>query len=162
MAMIEYDPVLIDTTAGNVPVIVGVVPLFHVTSFRLEEGYKTSSVANSEWVQMIRPTTKKVAIEALLVGGFRAYRPLLEAVALTSRALASAVGWLSQVTGIPVVCKTFVMLDMQITSLTFVQDNTQRDTLKVSISLTHVPRGMITEALSAGADLALGAGSAFI
>lgn len=146
---------------ANVPVLVGAVPLFAVTSFRLEEGYQTASIAGSSHIQMVRPTTKKITIEALLVDEFRALRPALEAMALTSRLLAAAVGPIAQVTGIPVVSRNFVSLDMQITSLSFVQDNTQRDTLKVSISLTHVPRSAITEAISAAADLALGVGSAF-
>lgn len=146
---------------ANVPVLVGAVPLVAVTSFRLEEGYQTAAIANSSLIQMVRPTTKKVSIEALLIGEYRALRPALEAMALTSRALAAAVGPMLTFTGLPVVSKSFVSLDMQITSLTFVQDNTQRDTLKVSINLTHVPRSAITGFISAAADLALGVGSAF-
>jgi hypothetical protein len=51
---------------------------------------------------------------------------------------------------------------MQITSLVFTQDNQMRDTLKVSISLVHVPRAKLGGLLGGALDLAHGAGSAFI
>lgn len=146
----------------NIPVIVGVVPLLAVTNFKLMEGYKTSAIAASNLVQMIRPTTKTISIEALLIGEERALRPALEAMALTSRLLASAAGPLMMLAGVPVVSKSFVSLDMQFTSLTFTQDNQMRDTLRVSMSLVYVPRSQITELISGVADLAVGVGSAFI
>jgi hypothetical protein len=146
----------------NVPVLVGAVPLLAVTSFVLNEGYKTASIAGSTLTQMVAPTTKTITIEALLIGAFRALRPALEALALTSRLLASASAPLLKVAGIPVVAKTGVHLDMQITSLVFTQDNQMRDTLKVSITLTHVPRAQISGLVGAGLDLFVGTGSAFI
>jgi hypothetical protein len=146
----------------NMPVIVGAIPLFNVTSFVLNEGYKAVSIAGSWLKQMVAPTTKTINIEALLIREERALRPVLEAAALASRALASAVGMTMQITGIPVVAKNGVHLDMQITSLAFTQDNQMRDTLKVSMSLTHVPRSSITAAIGAGADLAVAAATPFI
>src|SRR5262249_29076332 len=100
----------------NIPVLVGAVPLLAVTSFVLNEGYKTAAIAGSTLTQMVMPTTKTISIEALLIKEFRALRPALEAMALTSRALASVTAPLLQVAGIPVVAKTGVSLDMQITS----------------------------------------------
>jgi hypothetical protein len=147
----------------NIPVLVGGVPLFAVTSFVLNEGYKTASIAGSTLKQMIAPTTKTITIEALLIGEFRALRPALEALALTSRLLASVAATTAfRLTGIAVVAKTGVNLDMQITSLVFTQDNQMRDTLKVSISLVHVPRAKLGGLLGGALDLAHGAGSAFI
>jgi hypothetical protein len=148
--------------AANIPVLVGAVPLLAVTSFVLNEGYKTVAIAGSSLTQMVTPTTKTISIEALLIGGFRALRPRLEAIALTSRLLASVSAPLMAVAGVPVVAKTGVHLDMQVTSLVFTQDNQMRDTLKVSISLVHVPRTQLGGLLGGALDLAAGAGSAFI
>lgn len=146
----------------NIPVLVGAIPLFAVSSFRLNEGYQTTSIAGSTLTQMVRPTTKTINIEALLLKEYRALRPALEAMALTSRALAAATGPLMKFTGIPVVAKNSVNLDMQITNLVFSQDNQMRDTLKVSITLTHVPRARLTEAIGEALDLSVGVGTAFI
>jgi hypothetical protein len=146
----------------NIPVLIGTVPLFAVTSFVLNEGYKTASIAGSTLKQMVAPTTKTINIEALLIGEFRALRPALEAMALTSRLLASVTAPLMQLAGVPVVAKTGVHLDMQITSLVFTQDNQMRDTLKVSISLVNVPRTQLGGLLGGALDAAVGAGSAFI
>jgi hypothetical protein len=146
----------------NIPVLVGAVPLLAVTSFVLNEGYKTVSIAGSSRTQMVAPTTKTITIEALLIEEFRALRPALEAIALTSRLLASVSAPLMALAGIPVVAKTGVHLDMQVTSLVFTQDNQMRDTLKVSISLVHVPRTQLGGLLGGALDLVAGAGSAFI
>ena len=52
---------------------------------------------------------------------------------------------------------------MQITKLTFTQDNQMRDTLKVSLALTHVPRTIAgLTAFTAGFDLGIGVATAFI
>jgi hypothetical protein len=144
-------------------VLLGVIPLAAVTSFQLKEGYKVAQVAGSSTLsQMIAPTTKTIAIEALLIGAQRSFRPALEVLALTNRFLAAAVSPLLQITGIPVVARLGVHLDMQITDLTFTQDNANRDTIKVSIALTHVPRSTEVEAFGIGADLAMGALGGFI
>jgi len=147
--------------AVNVPVLVGVVPLLMVQSYVVNEGYKSTSIAGSALVQMVSPTTKTITIEAFLVGAERALRPALEALALTSRALASVTAPLLSVAGVPVVSKNFIHVDMQITSLTFTQDNQNRDALKVNIQLTNVPRPKLGGLLGL-ADVALGAGSAFL
>ena len=147
--------------AANIPVLVGVVPLLMVQSYVVNEGYKSASIAGSSLVQMVSPTTKTIAIEAFLVGAERALRPLLEAMALTSRALASVSAPLMSVAGLPVVSKNFIHLDMQITGLVFTQDNQNRETLKVSIQLTNVPRPKLGGLLGL-ADVALGVGSAFV
>jgi hypothetical protein len=148
----------------NVPVIVGGVPLFTVTSFVLNEGYQTAQIAGgSGFIQLSKPTAKTINIEALLIKEFRSYRPLLEALALTTRGLTTVTAILGKLTGIPVVTKNGVHLDMQITKLVFSQDNQMRDTLKVTIELTQVLRPItILAGISAGADLALGAASGFI
>lgn len=146
----------------NIPVLVGAVPLLAVTSFALDEGYKSAAIASSKFTQLTAPTTKTIRIEALLIEEFRALRPALEAMALTSRALASATGPLMKFAGIPVVAKNGVHLDMQITSLVFTQDNTLRSTLKVTMSLINVPRSQLAGLLGGALDLVAGVGSAFI
>jgi len=144
-------------------VLIGVIPLTAVTNFVLNEGYKVAQVAGSSTIaQMLTPTTKTISIDALLIGGQRALRPALEALALTNRLLAAAAGPLLKFSGIPVVARLGVHLDMQITSLIFTQDNTNRDTLKVSISLVNVPRSKLGGLLGAGLDVVAGVGSAFI
>jgi len=147
--------------AVNVPVLVGAVPLLMVQSYVVNEGYKATSIAGSPLYQMVAPTTKTITIEAFLVGAERALRPALEVLALTSRALASVTAPLQSVAGIPVVSKNFIHLDMQITSLTFTQDNQNREALKVNIQLTNVPRPKLGGLLGL-ADVALGVGSAFL
>ena len=147
--------------AVNVPVLVGAVPLLAVQSLVVNEGYKAASIAGSPLVQMVAPTTRTIAIDAFLVGPQRALRPALEAMALTSRALASVTAPLMSVAGIPVVSKNFVHLDMQITTLQFTQDTQNRDALKVAIQLTNVPRPKLGGLLGL-ADAAVGVGTAFI
>ena len=145
----------------NFPVLIGAVPLLAVQSYVVNEGYKTASIAGSPLVQMVSPTTKTITVEAFLVGPERLERPLLEAMALTSRALASVTAPLLSVAGIPVISKNFIHLDMQITSLSFTQDNQNRDTLKVNVQLTNVPRPKLSGLLGL-ADVALGVASAFL
>lgn len=146
----------------NVPVLVGVVPLFAVTSFVLDEGYKVTAIAGSNIKQLVAPTTKTIKIEALLIEELRALRPALEALALTSRFLGAAAGALTQFAGIPVVAKNGIHLDMQITSLSFTQDNQMRNTLRVSMTLVNVPRSSLLGLIGGLADLAVGVGTAFI
>jgi|SRR5882724_3415662 len=146
----------------NIPVLVGAVPLVAVTSFVVNEGYKTASIGGSSLKQMVSPTTKTISIEALLIDKFRTLRPALEVMALTSRALASVAAPLLKIAGIPVVTRSSVNLDMQITNLVFTQDNQMRDTLKVSISLTNVPRSQLAGLIGGALDIAAGVGSPFI
>jgi hypothetical protein len=148
--------------AQAMPVLIGVVPLFAVTSLVINEGYKTAAIAGSSVVQMLTPTTKTISIEALLIGGWRSLRATLEEMALTSRALAGVTGPAMQFSGIPVVTKSGVSLDMQITSLSFTQDNQMRDTLRVSMTLTHVPRSQAGSLVGTFLNLELAVGSAFI
>lgn len=147
--------------AANIPVLVGVVPLLKVQSYVVNEGYKSTSIAGSALVQMVSPTTKTITIEAYLVDAERALRPALEALALTSRVLASVTAPLLSVAGIPVVSKNFIHVDMQITSLSFTQDNQNCGALKVNIQLANVPRPKLGGLLGL-ADVAVGAGSAFL
>jgi hypothetical protein len=151
-----------DVRVLSFPVLVGLVPLFFVTQFHVTEGYEKVAIAGSSFVQLVRPSAKKVVIKALLPGLWRLLRPALEAEAMTSRALAAATGPLQQVTGLPVVSKTSVLLDMQITSLVFVQDNEKRDTQMVDITLEHVPRSAIAEIVGAALDVGLAVGGPFI
>jgi hypothetical protein len=144
------------------PVLVGTVPLFAVTSLVVNEGYKTAAVAGSRLIQMVAPTAKSITIEALLIAEQRALRPALEALALTSRMLSAAAGPLMQLSGVPVATKSSVHLDMQITSLVFTQDSQMRDTLRVTISLTHVPRTQLGAAIGGALDLAAAVGSPFV
>lgn len=144
------------------PVLVGGVALFAVTNLVINEGYKAAPIAGSTRVQMLAPTTKTIQIEAQLIGRDRALRPVLEGMALTSRVLASVVAPAMQFSGIPVVTRNSVNLDMQITGLVFTQDNQLRDTLRVTLTLTHVPRAQAGGAIGGLLDLALGAGTPFI
>jgi hypothetical protein len=141
------------------PVMVGLVPLFCVTSFILTEGYEKVALPGSSIVQLTRPSSKKITIKALLPGPWRALRPALEAMALTSRGLAAGTAPLLKFTGLPVVTPTVVAADMQIISLTFTQDNVSRDTFSVDIALEHVPRSALTELIAGGLDLAWGVAS---
>jgi hypothetical protein len=145
----------------NTPILIGPVPLLYVQSVSISEGYQIERIAGSSFSQAIAPTTKTIAIEAMLLGPDRLRRKKeLEALALVSRVLVAATAPLLAVTGIPVVSGLTISLDMQITDLRFNQSVQKRDTLDVSITLRHVPRSSLTAVLGEVADLALAAGTA--
>jgi len=147
----------------NVPVLIGLVPLTTVTSITLNEGYQVQRIAGSSLAQLVSPTTKSIAIEATLVGRERQLlRKGLEAMALTSRAFVAATAPLMALAGVPVVSGLTIALDMQITSLRFVQSNQRRDTIDASITLEHVPRSNIAAIVGEALDLALAVGTAAI
>jgi hypothetical protein len=146
---------------ANLPVLVGVVPLTAVQSMTLTEGYRIERIMGSRFSQATQPNAKTITIEAVLFGPDRLLiKKALEALALTSRALAAAAAPLLAVTGIPVVSGLTVSLDMQITDLRFTQSAQKRDALDVAISLTHVPRSSVSAVLGELADLALARGTA--
>jgi len=145
----------------NIPVMIGTVPLLYVQSMNISEGYRIERIAGSKFSQAIAPTTKTIAIEALLLGPTRlAMKKQLELMALASRTMVAAAAPLLATTGIPVVSGMTVSLDMQITNLRFSQTSQKRDAIDVSITLQHVPRSSLTAILGDVADLALTAGSA--
>lgn len=151
------------TTEVNTPVLIGAVPLLYVQSMTINEGYQIQRIAGSKFMQALKPTTKSIAIEAMLIGPERILlKKALEAMALTSRTLVAATAPALAVTGIPVVSGLTISLDMQITSLRFSQSAQKRDALDVSISLEHVPRSSLTAILGEVADLALAAGTAAV
>jgi hypothetical protein len=146
---------------SNLPVLIGVVPLFHVQSMSVNQGYKIERIKGSRWSQATQPTAKTIAIEAVLIGGDRLLvKKALEAMALTSRALVAVSAPLLAVSGIPVVSGMTISLDMQITELRITHSVNKRDALDVSISMTHVPRSSITALAGEAADLALAIGTA--
>ena len=148
--------------AANIPVLVGVVPLLKVQNYVVTETYKSVSIPASSFVQMVGMTSKTIAIDALLVGIERAFRTVLEALAMnTIPGALQVTSFLESFVGIPVVSKNFIHLDMQITQLKFTQDNDKRETLTAHIELTNVPRPKKLGGFLPGADIVLGAASAF-
>ena len=144
------------TTGRNVPVLIGVVPLFTVTSLTLNEGYQVARIAGSRLAQLVSPTTKTISIEAVLVGSTRLIvKKGLEAMALTSRALAAATAPLMIAGRAAVVSGMTISVDMQITSLRFTQSNQKRDAIDVSITLEEVPRSSLTAIIGEALDMAL-------
>jgi hypothetical protein len=144
----------------NVPILVGAVPLFTATSVTLGEGYQVSRIAGSPLAQLVSPSSKTITIEAVLIGSERLLlKKGLEAMALTSRALASVSAPLMQAAGIPVVSGLTISLDMQITSLRFTQSTQKRDAIDASISLEQVPRSSAAALLGEALDLVLAAGT---
>ena len=144
----------------NVPVLIGVVPLFTVTNLVLTEGYKTAQLAGSRLTQLVTPTERGIVIDATLVGSTRlVVKKGLEAMALTSRLLAAVTAPLMALAGIPVVSGMVISLDMQITQLKFTQSNKQRDAIDVNITMVRVPRSSITAIVGEALDLALAAGT---
>ncbi|MFF0430699.1 hypothetical protein ACFYU9_00520 [Streptomyces sp. NPDC004327] len=142
-------------------VLVGTIPLLYVQSLTLTEGYRVERILGSRFAQATQPSTKTIAIEAVLLGPDRlVVKKGLEILALTSRALLSAAGPALAAGGIPVVCGLTLSLDMQITDLRFAQSVQKRDAFDVSLTLQHVPRASLTALLGEAADLALAAGSA--
>jgi hypothetical protein len=146
---------------ANPPVLVGAVPLFHVQSMTINQGYRIERIMGSRWSQATQPTVKTIAIEAVLIGPDRLLvKKALEAMALTSRALAAAAAPPMAIAGIPVVSGLTISLDMQITDLRITQSTTKREALDVSLSLNHVPRSNLSALASEAADIALAAGTA--
>lgn len=148
---------------ANVPVLVGGVPLLNVQKMTLDEGYRVEKIAGSRFSQLITPTTRTLTIDALLTGRERLIlKKLLEGLALTSRALASAAAPALSLAGIPVISLFTILLDMQITDLRFENAIDSRDAVKATIRLGHVPRHMASEIVGESLDLALAAASAAI
>jgi hypothetical protein len=146
--------------ATNVPVLVGPVPLLYVQSLTVSDGYRVERVLGSRFSQLTQPTTKTIAIAAVLLGPERlVQKKALEALALASRLLVATLAPAVAGIGIAVVSGLTVSLDMQITELRFTQNTERRDALDVSLTLQHVPRASVTAALSEVADLALAAGT---
>jgi len=147
----------------NVPVLIGAVPLFTVTSLNLNEGYQVARIAGSRLAQLVSPTTKTITIEAVLVGSTRlVVKKGLEAMALTSRVLAAATAPLMNLAGLPVISGMTISVDMQITSLRFTQSNQKRDAIDVSITLEEVPRSSLSAIIGEALDMALAATTAAI
>lgn len=145
----------------NQPVLIGPVPLLYVQSISISEGYQIERISGSRFAQALAPTTKTIAIDAMLIGPDRLrLKKDLEALALVSRVLVAAAAPALAVTGIPVVCGLTVSLDMQITELKFNQSAQKRDTLDLNLTLRHVPRSTLTTVLGEVADLALARGIA--
>lgn len=144
----------------NVPVLVGGLPLFEVQRMTIQEGYRVEKISGSRFSQLIAPTTRTITIDTLLTGrGRLLYKKGLEALALTSRALASAAAPALALAGIPVISMFTIVLDMQITDLRFTQSVDQRDVVACSITLAHVPRHMAAEITGEALDLALALGT---
>jgi hypothetical protein len=147
--------------SGNPPVLVGTVPLFHVQSMTLNQGYRIERIMGSRWSQATQPNVKTIAIEAVLIGPDRLLvKKALEAMALTSRALAAAAAPLLGLAGIPVISGMTISLDMQITDLRISASTTKREALDVSMTLQHVPRSNLSALAGEAADLALAVGTA--
>jgi hypothetical protein len=148
---------------ANIPVLVGTVPLLYVQSMNMSEGYRIERIAGSRFSQAVAPTTKTIAIEAMLVGPDRLLlKKELETLALVSRVLVAATAPALAVAGIPVVSGLTISLDMQITQLRFNQSVQKRDALDVSLALEHVPRSRAAAIAGEVADLALAAGSSMV
>jgi hypothetical protein len=147
----------------NVPVLINDVPLFTVTSLTLSEGYQVARIAGSRLAQLVSPTSRTIAIEAVLVGPTRLpVKKALEALALTSRALAAGAAPAMNLAGLSVVSGMTISLDMQVTSLRFTQSNQKRDAIDVSINLEFVPRASLTAIVGEAVDLALAAATPVI
>jgi hypothetical protein len=147
----------------NVPVLIGVVPLFTVTSMTLNEGYKVARIAGSTLAQLVAPTTKTITLEAVLLGSTRLIvKKGLEAMALTSRALAAAAAPGMKLAGLPVVSGLTISVDMQITAVRFTQSNQKRDAIDVSISMEYVPRSSLSAIVGEALDMALAGATAAI
>lgn len=140
----------------NVPVLIGAVPLFTVTSMTLSEGYTVARIAGSRLAQLVGPSTRTIQVEAVLLGSSRLLmRKALESMALVSRASAAGIAPLMNKTGLPVVSGLTIALEMQITSLKFTQSNQKRDAIDVSMTLEHVPRSSVVALVGEALDLAL-------
>jgi hypothetical protein len=141
-------------------VLIGAVPLFAVNRITLTENYELPPVGGKGLSQSTGKITRTVQIEAALIGDERhLIRLALEAMADLSKTLPALS---SIVSGIPLVAGLTVLLDCQISSLTFGQSADEKDVFSVSISLKHCPRpglmALLSEATNAAAAIAGTAG----
>jgi hypothetical protein len=141
-------------------VLVGAVPLFAVNRITLTENYDLPPVGGKGLSQSTGKITRTVQIEASLIGDERhLIRLSLEAMADLSKTLPALS---SIVSGIPLVAGLTVLLDCQISSLTFGQSADEKDVFTVSIGLKHCPRpglmALLSEATNAAAAIAGTAG----
>ena len=147
-------------TETNTPVLVGPVLLYYVQNMTVTEGYRIERIAGSSFSQAIAPTTKTIAIDAVLPGPTRLrVKKELEVLALASRVLVAATAPALAAAGIPVVSGLTISLDMQITDLRFTANVQRRDAVDVAMTLTHVPRSSTSAIASEIADMALAAGT---
>ena len=141
-------------------VLVGAVPLFAVNRITLTENYELPPVGGKGLSQSTGKITRTVQIDASLIGDERhLIRLSLEAMADLSKTLPALS---SIVSGIPLVAGLTVLLDCQISSLTFGQSADEKDVFTVSIGLKHCPRpglmALLSEATNAAAAIAGTAG----
>ncbi len=137
-------------------VLIGAVPLFAVNRITLTENYELPPVGGKGRSQATGKITRTVQIDASLIGEERhLIRLSLEAMADLSKTLPALS---SIVSGIPLVAGLTVLLDCQISSLTFGQSADEKDVFTVSISLKHCPRpglmALLSEATNAAAAIA--------
>jgi len=141
-------------------VLIGAVPLFAVNRITLTENYDLPPVGGKGLSQSTGKITRTVQIESSLIGDERhLIRLSLEAMADLSKTLPALS---SIVSGIPLVAGLTVLLDCQISSLSFGQSAEEKDVFTVSIGLKHCPRpglmALLSEATNAAAAIAGTAG----
>jgi hypothetical protein len=136
-------------------VLIGTVPLYAVNSIRLTEQYALPEVGAQGMSQSTAKITRTIDIDAVLIGDDRLMtRVALEHMADLSKTLPALQ---PIVNGIPLVAGLTTLLDCQISSLTFTQSATDKETFAVSIQLKHCPRpglmAMLSELTSAAAAI---------
>ena len=118
------------------------VPLFAVSRLSLSQSYRLPPVGSSALRAVMGTSDDTVSLSALLIGNSRfLWKQLLELQADLSRR-GGTLGILTggAVSGLMLITRMVVRLDLQVASLTFTQSAQRRDAIEVSLSLRHVPR----------------------
>jgi phage protein U len=136
-------------------ILVGVVPLFAVTSMTLKESFKLPELGKadkkSQWLGKVEDD---VTIDGALIGPDRFfYKAALEVMADLSILLNAFVP-VPGLGGIVLVSGLTVLTEMQISDLKFTQTSQDFGSIGVSISLKHCPRGLIGQVIGQGLNMA--------
>lgn len=118
------------------------IPLFVVTHMSLNERYSLPPVGAAGFRAAVDNSTDTVSISALLIGSQRfAWKQGLEVLADMSKRGGAIGAWTGgAVSGLILVTRMTIRLDMQVTDLSFSASAQRLDTLEVSIGLHHVPK----------------------
>ncbi|MCM2422899.1 MULTISPECIES: hypothetical protein [unclassified Streptomyces] len=118
------------------------VPLFAVSRLTLSERYTLPPIGTQAFRAAVGNATENVSLSALLIGPQRfAWKQGLELLANFSKrggALGSYSG--GRLSGLILVTRMVVKMNMQVTELSFTASAQRIDTVEVSLSLQHVPR----------------------
>ncbi|NEW69881.1 hypothetical protein [Streptomyces rhizosphaericus] len=140
------------------------IPLFAVSRMQLTERYTLPPIGAQAFRAAVGNANETVSLAALLIGPQRfAWKQDLELLASFSKrggAIGSYTG--GKASGLILVTRMVVKMNMQVTEVSFTASAQRLDTLEVSLSLQHVPRPGPLDLLVDAAAMAVMTGTEFL